>query len=65
MSSVDSILIVCVSNTCRFPTAEQLLKRELPQKTISSVGIAALVGNAADATAAEVTLQHICFAKGA
>jgi len=58
MIAFNSILIVCVGNICRSPTAERLLQRELPHKTITSAGIAALVGHAADASAAEVALAH-------
>ncbi len=58
MIPFDSILIVCVGNICRSPTAERLLQRVLPHKTISSAGIAALTGHAADASAAVVAQQH-------
>lgn len=58
MIPFDSILIVCVGNICRSPTAERLLQQALPHKTISSAGIAALTGHAADASAAAVALQH-------
>ena len=58
MIPFDSILIVCVGNICRSPTAERLLQQALLHKTISSAGIAALTGHAADATATEVALQH-------
>ncbi|HEJ7884676.1 TPA: protein tyrosine phosphatase [Serratia liquefaciens] len=50
----DSILVVCVGNICRSPTGERLLQRELPEKTISSAGISAVVGHAADKSADEV-----------
>ena len=58
MMHFDAILIVCVGNICRSPTAERLLQQALPHKTVSSAGIAALTGHAADATAAAVALQH-------
>lgn len=58
MIPFNSILIVCVGNICRSPTAERLLQQALPHKTIASAGIAALTGHAAYATAAEVALQH-------
>ena len=60
----DSILIVCVGNICRSPTAERLLQQALPHKTVSSAGIAALTGHSADATAAEVALQHAVSLEG-
>ncbi len=54
----DSILVVCVGNICRSPTAERLLKQALPHKTISSAGISALAGHAADDTATAVADQN-------
>ena len=54
----DSILIVCIGNICRSPTAERLLKQALPHKTISSAGISALAGHAADDTATAVADQN-------
>ncbi|AWQ47177.1 TPA: protein tyrosine phosphatase [Serratia marcescens] len=44
----DSILVVCVGNICRSPTGERLLQQLLPDKDVSSAGLAALVGKAAD-----------------
>ena len=64
MMHFDAILIVCVGNICRSPTAERLLQQALPHKTISSAGIAALTGHSADATAAEVALQHAVSLEG-
>ncbi len=55
---VCSILVVCVGNICRSPTGERLLRDRLPGLEISSAGIAALVGQPADALAAEVAEQH-------
>jgi len=50
----DNILIVCVGNICRSPTAEYILKPLLPNKKISSAGIGALVGKKADESAINV-----------
>ncbi len=58
MMHFDAILIVCVGNICRSPTAERLLQQALPHKTVSSAGIAALAGQSADATAATIARQH-------
>ena len=44
----DRILVVCIGNICRSPMAEQLLKIALPQKTISSAGLGAMVNASAD-----------------
>ncbi len=54
----DSILVVCVGNICRSPTGERLLQQALPNKQVSSAGIAALVGQRADASACEVAEAH-------
>ena len=54
----DSILVVCIGNICRFPIVERLLKQALPHKTISSAGISALAGHAADDTATAVADQN-------
>ena len=64
MIRFDAILIVCVGNICRSPTADRLLQQALPHKTISSAGIAALTGHAADATATEVALLHAVSLEG-
>ncbi|CUW09519.1 Low molecular weight protein-tyrosine-phosphatase wzb [Serratia grimesii] len=54
----NSILVVCVGNICRSPTGERLLKQALDGKKVSSAGLGALVGKAADATAIEVANAH-------
>lgn len=54
----NSILVVCVGNICRSPTGERLLKKALPNKNISSAGLGALVGKAADEQACYVAGTH-------
>ncbi|HAT4999878.1 protein tyrosine phosphatase [Serratia marcescens] len=54
----DSILVVCVGNICRSPTAERILIQHLPGKKIASAGISALVGHAADSTACAVAKKN-------
>ncbi|MDO3658230.1 low molecular weight protein-tyrosine-phosphatase [Acinetobacter genomosp. 15BJ] len=49
--NIENILVVCVGNICRSPMAEYFLKAQHPTLNISSAGIAALVGNPADAKA--------------
>lgn len=48
----SNILVVCVGNICRSPTGERVLQQLLPNKTISSAGIAVeksrLTGKPAD-----------------
>lgn len=60
----NSILVVCVGNICRSPTGERLLKKALPNKTVSSAGIGALVDKPADATATEVAGHHALSLEG-
>ncbi len=53
----DKILIVCIGNICRSPTAERLLQSLLPEKIVSSAGIGAMKGHEANPQAA-VTAKH-------
>jgi len=50
----DNILVVCVGNICRSPMGEVLLRAALPERAVSSAGIAALVGEPADPLALAV-----------
>ena len=52
------ILILCVGNICRSPTAEALLKQEFPEKKIWSAGLGALIGSPADPLSVEVAAAH-------
>ena len=54
----NNILVVCVGNICRSPTAELLLKISLPNKTVHSAGLGALVDKDMDAMARKVAEQH-------
>lgn len=54
---VDSILVVCVGNICRSPMGERMLKARLPELTVSSAGLGALVGREADADASEAARE--------
>ena len=47
----NNILVVCVGNICRSPTAERLLQRYHPELKVESAGLGALVGKGADPTA--------------
>jgi len=55
---VRKILVVCVGNICRSPVGERLLQQALPDRTVTSAGLGALVGKPADALAAEVAADH-------
>ncbi|WP_351123740.1 low molecular weight protein-tyrosine-phosphatase [Shewanella sp. T24-MNA-CIBAN-0130] len=56
----DSVLVVCAGNICRSPTAEYVFKNKLNDKsiTVSSAGLTALVGKAADAMAQKIAASH-------
>ena len=54
----NKILVVCVGNICRSPSAEYLLKSLLPNKEIASAGLGALVGKPADKSACLVATEH-------
>lgn len=54
----NKILVVCVGNICRSPTAERLLKTYHPALTVESAGLGALVGKGADASARAVAEKN-------
>lgn len=58
---VSTILVVCVGNICRSPVGERILAQTLAARgasiKVSSAGIGALVGHAADAVMTEVGAQ--------
>ena len=52
-----SVLVVCVGNICRSPLGERALARALPGLQLSSAGLAAVVGQGADADAARAAAE--------
>ena len=60
----NKILVVCVGNICRSPTAERLLRQYHPQITVESAGLGALVGKGADASAVNVAASHALSLEG-
>lgn len=52
------ILTLCIGNICRSPLAEALLARELPQHTVWSAGLGALVGQGADPLSIQVAAAN-------
>ncbi|MCO7198248.1 low molecular weight protein-tyrosine-phosphatase [Pseudoalteromonas sp. OANN1] len=56
----DSVLMVCAGNICRSPTAEYQLKNKLSGKNVavSSAGLTALEGKAADMLAQELAKEQ-------
>ncbi|MEZ9819996.1 low molecular weight protein-tyrosine-phosphatase [Shewanella sp. 10N.286.45.A1] len=57
----QKILVVCVGNICRSPFGEHALQHKIPNKTVSSAGIAVeksrLVGKPADPTIVELAAK--------
>lgn len=53
-----SILVVCVGNICRSPVGERLLAAALPEVTVRSAGLDALVGHPANGVSSEVAAQY-------
>ena len=56
----NNILIVCIGNICRSPTAEYLLRAKLNNEkvVVHSAGLGALVDKGIEATAAEILNRH-------
>ncbi len=55
---IRRVLVVCIGNICRSPMAEGLLKQALPDRQISSAGLAALVGHGADPIAVQIMAEQ-------
>ncbi len=55
---MKNILTLCIGNICRSPLAEALLAQALPQHTIWSAGLGALVGQPADPLSVQVAAAH-------
>lgn len=55
-----NILVVCIGNICRSPSAEVMLRNALAGKGIqvTSAGLGALVDHGIDATAQELLVEH-------
>lgn len=56
----NRVLMVCIGNICRSPTAEVLLRHRLQGKNVvvESAGLAAVVGHPIDATAQALLNEH-------
>ena len=55
---ISNILVICIGNICRSPIAEGLLKRALPEKTVRSAGIGAMIGYPADPFAIQLMQEQ-------
>lgn len=53
-----NILILCTGNICRSPMAQAELARLLPDRSVESAGLDALVGAPADPLAMAVAAEH-------
>lgn len=56
--SLKNILVVCVGNICRSPVGEQLLQRYLPESSVCSAGLNAIVGHDVDSTMVAVAADR-------
>jgi protein-tyrosine phosphatase len=52
------ILTLCIGNICRSPLAQSMLAHALPEHTIWSAGLGALVGRPADPMSVQVAAAH-------
>lgn len=59
-----TILVVCLGNLCRSPTAEILIKPLLPAIKIISAGISAIEGEEADERAIQVAEKYGLYLRG-
>jgi protein-tyrosine phosphatase len=55
---VKTILVVCEGNICRSPMAEGLLAAALPDVTVRSAGLGAVIGAPADETALQLMSER-------
>lgn len=55
---MKTILTLCIGNICRSPLAQGLLAQRLPQHTVWSAGLVAMVGQAADPMAVALARDH-------
>ncbi len=51
---IKNVMIVCIGNICRSPMAEALLREAMPELTVYSSGLGALVGKPADNSVIEL-----------
>ena len=52
------ILVLCIGNICRSPMAEAMLAQALPNSTVRSAGVGALIGKPADPFAVQLMAEQ-------
>jgi protein-tyrosine phosphatase len=52
------ILTLCIGNICRSPLAQGLLAQRLPNHTVWSAGLGALIGQPADPMSIQIATEH-------
>ena len=55
---IDTILFVCEGNICRSPMAQGLLAKRLPDLSVTSAGLGALVGRSPDPVAVALMAER-------
>ncbi|WP_296543190.1 low molecular weight protein-tyrosine-phosphatase [Rhodoferax sp.] len=55
---MNIILTACIGNICRSPLAQALLSQELPDHTVMSAGLGALIGQPADPLSVQIAAEH-------
>jgi len=55
---ISSLLVICVGNICRSPTAAKILQQSLMNINVESAGLSALVGRNASTKSQKIAVQN-------